>query len=685
MAAMSNYAETLTPADMTRSMSRTAIHAATVARGVALGLLLAAAPLALGQTPRSNTALRVHVSDIHDQEDSPAAGAPAFVRIVAARNGTYSGKVVAGSSGPIRGLKAACGALKAPGGAVIPASAVQVRYGLPWASGRSRRTPNACLSETPLAECAASGRGGAAAPVWVTIRVPKEASPGLYMAELTVSAQGARPTRVPLRLTVVDWTLPDPSDYVSWVDLYQVPDTSAVEYGVPLWSERHWQYIARSLKLLGELGNKTLYIPLIAHTNMGNAETMVRWIEKGQNRFGYDFSIAEKYLDLAAKHLGEPKVVTLVVWELYMLPDSAAMSDDEARSGGWQGRAGRVVRARQAMNIRQRGGKLGMGPLVTEVDPATGKTENVFLPPYTEPQSRALWAPVISGMRQRLRKRSPAATMMLGVGSDAPPSKAEVAFFSPLTGNAPWVVQSHYGHPTDKLLHGIAKVGYQTRVWGGIRFADGQRQTNQQLPPSSESQHGWKSPDRVAVFERNAGLDTYPVARWRFFVETCITSTACGVGRLGGDFWFAIKDKRGRRAGNVAARYPESHRRNLNLCNCILAPAPEGPAATDRYEAFREGLQECEARIVIERSLIDARLRARLGPELARRGQAALDERLKCMWKSLSNNPGAPAPGMWRWHPGIAGHKWFLSSGWQDRSAKLYQLAGEVERKLAGR
>ena len=39
------------------------------------------------------------------------------------------------------------------------------------------------------------------------------------------------------------------------------------------------------------------------------------------------------------------------------------------------------------------------------------------------------------------------------------------------------------------------------------------------------------------------------------------------------------------------------------------------------------------------------------------------------------------------WHrsPGPVGHQWFIGSGWQARSEKLYSLAGEVARKLDGR
>ena len=45
----------------------------------------------------------------------------------------------------------------------------------------------------------------------------------------------------------------------------------------------------------------------------------------------------------------------------------------------------------------------------------------------------------------------------------------------------------------------------------------------------------------------------------------------------------------------------------------LLAPGPEGPVASDEMEAYREGVQECEARIAIERALGDEARKARLG------------------------------------------------------------------------
>src|SRR3974390_2633139 len=64
----------------------------------------AAAPSATAAP--SAAGLSLQVSDIVDRANKPSAGAPAAVTIVAARNGTFSGKVVASSPTALRGLKA---------------------------------------------------------------------------------------------------------------------------------------------------------------------------------------------------------------------------------------------------------------------------------------------------------------------------------------------------------------------------------------------------------------------------------------------------------------------------------------------------------------------------------------------------------------------------------------------------
>jgi hypothetical protein len=111
--------------------------------------------------------------------------------------------------------------------------------------------------------------------------------------------------------------------------------------------------------------------------------------------------------------------------------------------------------------------------------------------------------------------------------------------------------------------------------------------------------------------------------------------------------------------------------------------------ATVRYEALREGLQECEARVAIEQALVDKALADKVGDDLAKKGQALLVERQKAFWRTVARLQVGPSlefddPHAWDW-PILCGHLWYVQSGWQEHSEKLYSLAGEVARKLEGR
>jgi hypothetical protein len=619
------------------------------------------------------------------------------VKVVGPKNGLVSGKFVLGNSKAISGLKVSVSELKGKAGS-IPASAVRVRYAMPWwrehegeqRSGAYKAGASllGMLVDHPPAEFAVSKSSrekysiplvnGAVVPVWLTVKIPANAAAGTYEGTVTAAAAGEKAVTVPLQVSVADWKAPDPQDFSTWVELIESPDTLSMEYGDPLWSDKHWQKIAESMQYMKEVGSGVLYVPLIAHANLGNDESMVRWIDKGGGKFDYDFSIMEKYLDLAEKNLagGKPKVVVFNVWDVYMIPSR----ENGGRTSGGGGGHRRMVDSFDAAQAA----KLGSGPLVTVLDKATGKTENVYLPAYADAKSKALWAPLLAQVKQHMEKRGLGKAMMLGMVTDALPTKEEVEFYKAIAPGVPWVSEGHGGFEKGQLLQKIAPLGYQTSVWM-TRFAD-EVMTHGVLTKQDEHVYGWKQPQLLVDFERNTDLLSYPASRWFYFGETNITGAQRGMGRIAGDYWPAMKDRRGRRAGTVTTRYPESAWMNLNICNPILAPGPDGPVATTRFEAFREGVYECEARIAIERALADETLRARLGKELADRCQKELDARVPAMWKALSNltliGTRWGDARLWRWTPGLAGHIWFLQTDWQGKAETLYGLAGEVSKKL---
>jgi hypothetical protein len=150
-----------------------------------------------------------------------------------------------------------------------------------------------------------------------------------------------------------------------------------------------------------------------------------------------------------------------------------------------------------------------------------------------------------------------------------------------------------------------------------------------------------------------------------------------------------------KRSGTVTDRFPESYWHSLNVGSWLLAPGPEGPVGTARLEVFREGLQECEARIAIESALTDPARKAKLGEDLAKLTKETLDDRLRCIWKGrgatdadfqkygLVNYTTYGYDLAKAWEPTRGpGHTWYLSSGWAERAGRLFSLAGEVARKI---
>jgi hypothetical protein len=139
------------------------------------------------------------------------------------------------------------------------------------------------------------------------------------------------------------------------------------------------------------------------------------------------------------------------------------------------------------------------------------------------------------------------------------------------------------------------------------------------------------------------------------------------------DFWYLPPDaERGRRESRTLERVKAS---NLSMTDmgapAFLAPGPDGPVSTTRFEILREGLQECETRLIVESVLADDSMRSQLPEALVKRCRDMLDARGKVF--------RLVAAGGWGHYEGWV---WFGSSGWEDRAVELFTCAGEVGRAL---
>ena len=550
------------------------------------------------------------------------------MRLVAPRRAFCSGKVVVSARETLADVSASISPFKhRDGEATIPESAVRVRYAAHGVAGGVGDQPD---WKYPFFDTLRSERTekDRLQPIWVTVEVPADAQPGQYEATLQVVADGVNKS-VPIQLDVVDWTLPKPQDWTSWMGMVHSPETIAMYYGVEPFSARHFELMEPSLRLLGQVGQDIVYVPAIAKTHFSNEHSMIRWFKKG-DLWDVDLSIVRRYLDLVEKHVGPPEVLCLYVWELYM------------------------------------GVERHEPPLVTVVDRKTGKLNQITAPAYGERASEAFFRPMIEAMRLEVKRRGwKSSSIMLGVAADERPSREVVQFFHRIAPEMRWTILTHGdSDPTISkgrliLDHGM-EIGYYeepSSLNDSIRYERG------------PLVYGWEWPFPVASVGRHRISQRASAINYRALQAESVGALESrrfrqyrGSGRLGLDFW-PVKPPEGK-TGSLLGRYEDWLGLARDTPRWITAPGQHGAEPTARYEMFREGVQEVEAQIFIEQALADPDLRPQLSPSLARRCMTVLDARLVVRLGS---------------HRLPEQH---ISGDWAGLSAQLYRLAGEVAKAL---
>ena len=335
------------------------------------------------------------------------------------------------------GIRATASPLSGPGGAGIPPSAVEVRWGVPdgYRGARPRDAPYFDgLAEQPPADMLLfKESAGSVQPVWVTVHVPADAAPGEYRGQVTLSAEGTPAVDVPLTVRVAGWQVPE-RPFSTIVDAVQSPDSVAMYYGVPLWSRRHWQLLDRSFRILGQAGCNAVTVTLIRRTHFGNEHGMVSW----SARAGREPGAGPVHCRALPAHGGE------------------ASGQDPHRDSRRLGVAGEHPSHGWRRDVHHGPRDPHLGP-----DPRTGLLEDARGPPWGTPDCVELWRPAIDGLRDILARHGIADSLMLGVAGDRRPTEAAVETLVAAAPYAPWYVHSH----GDCLgLHG-QPVAYRSFVW----------------------------------------------------------------------------------------------------------------------------------------------------------------------------------------------------------------------------
>ena len=535
------------------------------------------------------------------------------VWILGLRNGGWAGQLVASSPDPIKGIKANVTDLRGARG-TIPASNIQIGYAkFEGASYMFDGLETSAPAEVPLIETQWRIKT-AIQPIWFTVQVPRDAAAGYYSGTITIDAQGLdKPVEVPLNVKVAgEWVLPNPQQFVTYVSLMESPDTVAMQYKVPMWSDAHWKLLDKDFELLGQLGNKDLFIPLVSETYLGNERSMAYWIKQADGSYKIDFSIAEKYLDLAVKHWG--KIPNVCVIANY----------------GWA-----------SWNMT---GMRDHPQTFTVKDAASGELKEVPHPAWGTPAALAFWKPVFEQFRRILAKRGLEQSLTIYQTQFCGGNPAGWKDLKTLIPDLKFTGRSHYdyGAPAG------AKWFYLAIMIGSGVYWD---------PEEDAPYYGWREPLYVIASGRGDGQGKgmsvegqymttgAGLSRYRGLPEMTLLSgvrsadhkvqryfAKRGFGQWGGDFWPVLKDRDKKQADGkiLVMRYSNEGSTSMEqTVSHLISPGREGPVPSCRSQMLREGLQEAEARVFVQNALLDKA--DKLGPELAQRCKEICDERTQIL------------------------------------------------------
>lgn len=135
-------------------------------------------------------------------------------------------------------------------------------------------------------------------PIWLSIKVPENINQGIYKGSIKVI--GKKTTVLPIRLQVLNKTLPAPSKWAYDLDLWQHPAAIARVHQVPLWSDRHFELMKSYYKMLANAGQKTITASIVdepwGHQTYDDYPSLITWTKKKDGTWKYDYQLFDKYV-----------------------------------------------------------------------------------------------------------------------------------------------------------------------------------------------------------------------------------------------------------------------------------------------------------------------------------------------------------------------------------------------------
>jgi len=235
-------------------------------------------------------------------QDSPAKDAGGPLTMEGARNEWVSGQVVIYSPDTnLMGVRPRATELLpvAGDGAAILRPTLRFAGFVPVRNNTPRTPADHLVRQAPawfpdplVEEESLHIRRGCAQPVWITVKIPPDASPGTYHGTIDITTRDGNQATVDVRLHVHPAYLPDDRrlNVTNWFNVGNI----ASHHGLELFSDGFWRMLAKYAQMMGEHRQNTVITPLqqlIRPALRGDSNT-------GSSGIELDFTLFDRYVEV---------------------------------------------------------------------------------------------------------------------------------------------------------------------------------------------------------------------------------------------------------------------------------------------------------------------------------------------------------------------------------------------------
>ncbi len=138
-------------------------------------------------------------------------------------------------------------------------------------------------------------------PVWISIKIPSDATPGIYNATVKISHNGCGSKVLPLQLEVVNQELAAPSEWAYHLDLWQHPSAIARVEKLDMWSDEHFEAMRPYMQMLADAGQKVITATLNRdpwrYQCFDDYEPMILWTKNVNGSWSYDYTVFDRWIE----------------------------------------------------------------------------------------------------------------------------------------------------------------------------------------------------------------------------------------------------------------------------------------------------------------------------------------------------------------------------------------------------